>query len=130
MPNSWKHFCIKKFFVKPNDGLKRSNVVAKVNTKGATYCSLSHLLFNKMAMETYCFLLTFMSQQMLHHIRFMILSSSHFCFSITWRQRKAAIKLGTINRILACLDSSKAPGLDEISSKFFKDGAEILALSM
>ena len=32
--------------------------------------------------------------------------------------------LETIKKILACLESSKAPGLDEISSKFFKDGAD------
>ena len=35
--------------------------------------------------------------------------------------------LETIKKILACLDSSKAPGLDEISSKCLKDGAEVLA---
>ena len=34
----------------------------------------------------------------------------------------------TINKILACLDSSKALGLDEISSNFLKDGAGVLAL--
>ena len=33
-----------------------------------------------------------------------------------------------LEKILACLDSSKAPGLDEISSKCLKDGAEVLAL--
>ena len=38
--------------------------------------------------------------------------------------------LETIKKILACLDSSKAPGLDEISSKFLKDGAEVLALPL
>ena len=31
-------------------------------------------------------------------------------------------------KILACLDISKAPGLDGISSEFLKDGAEVLAL--
>ena len=36
--------------------------------------------------------------------------------------------LETIKKILACLESSKALGLDEISSKFLKDGAEVLAL--
>ena len=34
----------------------------------------------------------------------------------------------TIKKILVCLDSSKVSGLDEISSKFLKDGAEVLAL--
>ena len=38
--------------------------------------------------------------------------------------------LETIKNILACLDSSEAPGLDEISSKFLKDGAEVLALPL
>ena len=38
--------------------------------------------------------------------------------------------LETIKKILACLDSSKATGLDEISSKFLKDGAEVLALPL
>ena len=36
--------------------------------------------------------------------------------------------LETIKKILPCPDSSKAPGLDGISWKFFKDGAEVLAL--
>ena len=35
-----------------------------------------------------------------------------------------------MQQILACLDSSKVPGFDEISSKFFKDGAEVLALPL
>ena len=38
--------------------------------------------------------------------------------------------LETIKKILACLDSSKAPGLDEISSTFLKYGAEVLALPL
>ena len=38
--------------------------------------------------------------------------------------------LETIKKIFACLDSSKAPGLDEISSKFLKDGAEVLVLPL
>ena len=38
--------------------------------------------------------------------------------------------LETIEKILACLDSSKAPGLDKISLKFLKDGAEVLALPL
>ena len=38
--------------------------------------------------------------------------------------------LETIIKILACLDSSKASGLDGISSKFFKDGAKVLALPL
>ena len=38
--------------------------------------------------------------------------------------------LETIKKILACLDSSKAPGLDGMYSKFLKDGAEILALPL
>ena len=38
--------------------------------------------------------------------------------------------LETIRKILACLDSSKAPGLDGISSKFLKDGAEVLAIPL
>ena len=38
--------------------------------------------------------------------------------------------LETIKKILACLDSSKAPGLDKISSKFLKDGAVVLALPL
>ena len=38
--------------------------------------------------------------------------------------------LETIKKILVCLDSSKAPGLDRISSKFLKDGAEVLALPL
>ena len=29
------------------------------------------------------------------------------------------------NKLLRCLDVSKAPGMDEISSKFLKDGAEV-----
>ena len=36
--------------------------------------------------------------------------------------------LETTKNVLAWLDSSKAPGLDGISSKFLKDGAEVLAL--
>ena len=38
--------------------------------------------------------------------------------------------LETIKKILACLDSSKVSGLDGISSKFFKDGAKVLALPL
>ena len=38
--------------------------------------------------------------------------------------------LETIEEILACLDSSKAPGLDEVSSKFLKDGAKVLVLPL
>ena len=38
--------------------------------------------------------------------------------------------LETIKKILACLDSSKAPGLDKISLKFLKDGTEVLALPL
>ena len=38
--------------------------------------------------------------------------------------------LETIKKILACLDSSKVLGLDKISPKFLKDGAEILALPL
>ena len=38
--------------------------------------------------------------------------------------------LETIKKILACFDSSKAPGLDELSSKFLKDGAEVLPLPL
>ena len=38
--------------------------------------------------------------------------------------------LETIKKILACLDASKAPGLDGIFSKFLKDGAEVLALPL
>ena len=38
--------------------------------------------------------------------------------------------LETIKKILACLDASKSRGLDEISSKYLKDGAEILALPL
>ena len=30
------------------------------------------------------------------------------------------------NKLLRCLDVSKAPGMNEISSKFLKDGAEVL----
>ena len=38
--------------------------------------------------------------------------------------------LETIKKILACLDSTKAHGLDRISSKYLKDGAEVLALPL
>ena len=38
--------------------------------------------------------------------------------------------LETIKTILACLDSSKVPGLDGISSKFLKDGPEVLPLPL
>ena len=38
--------------------------------------------------------------------------------------------LETIKKILACLDTSKAPGLAGISSKFLKDGVEVLALPL
>ena len=38
--------------------------------------------------------------------------------------------LETITKIFACLDTSKAPGLDGISSKFLKDDAEVLALPL
>ena len=38
--------------------------------------------------------------------------------------------LETIKRILACLDSSKAPGLDGISSKFLKNGPDVLAVPL
>ena len=38
--------------------------------------------------------------------------------------------LENIKKILACLDTSKAPGRDGISSKFLKDGAEVLALPL
>ena len=38
--------------------------------------------------------------------------------------------LETIKKILACLDSSKAPGLDEIFTNFLIDGAEVLALPL
>ena len=40
------------------------------------------------------------------------------------------VTLETIKKILACLDSSKTPGLEEISSKFLKDGAKVLALPL
>ena len=36
----------------------------------------------------------------------------------------------TIKKILACLDASKAPGLDGLSSKLLKDGAKVLALPL
>ena len=36
----------------------------------------------------------------------------------------------TIKKILACLDSSKVPGLDKISPKFLEDSAEVLALPL
>ena len=32
----------------------------------------------------------------------------------------------TIKKLLCCLDVSKAPGIDEISDRFLKDGAEVL----
>ena len=38
--------------------------------------------------------------------------------------------LETIKKILACLDLSKSPSLDKISSKSLKDGADILALPL
>ena len=38
--------------------------------------------------------------------------------------------LESIKKIKACLKSSKAPGLEEISSKLLKDGAEVLALPL
>ena len=38
--------------------------------------------------------------------------------------------LETVKTISPCLDSSKVPGLDGISSKFLKDGAEILPLPL
>ena len=37
--------------------------------------------------------------------------------------------LETIKKILPCLDTSKAPGLDRMSSKFLKDGAKVSGLS-
>ena len=33
----------------------------------------------------------------------------------------------TIKKLLCCLDVSKAPGIDEISPRFLKDGTEVLA---
>ena len=39
-------------------------------------------------------------------------------------------RLETIKKILPCLDSSNATGLDKISSKFLKDGAEVVALPL
>ena len=33
----------------------------------------------------------------------------------------------TIKKLLCCLDASEAPGMDEISPKFLKDGADVLA---
>ena len=33
----------------------------------------------------------------------------------------------TIKKLLCCLDVSKAPGMDEISPRFLKDGTEVLA---
>ena len=36
----------------------------------------------------------------------------------------------TIKNILACLDTSKAPGLDGTSANFLKDGAKVLALPL
>ena len=38
--------------------------------------------------------------------------------------------LRTMKKIFACLDTSKASGLDGQSSKFLKDGAEVLALPL
>ena len=38
--------------------------------------------------------------------------------------------LETIKKILTCQDASRAPSLDGISSKFLKDGAEVLALPL
>ena len=32
----------------------------------------------------------------------------------------------TIKKLFCCLDVSKAPGMDEISPRFLKDGAEVL----
>ena len=34
---------------------------------------------------------------------------------------------GTIKKLLSCLDVLKAPGMDEISPRFLRDGAEVLA---
>ena len=34
---------------------------------------------------------------------------------------------GTIKKLLSCLDVFKAPGMDEISPRFLRDGAEVLA---
>ena len=38
--------------------------------------------------------------------------------------------LGTMKKILDCLDASKAPVLNRISPKFLKYGAEVLALPL
>ena len=38
--------------------------------------------------------------------------------------------LETIYKILACLDASKVPGLEGISSECLNDGAEVLALPL
>ena len=38
--------------------------------------------------------------------------------------------LGTMKKILDCLDVSKVPVLNRISSKFLRDGAEVLALPL
>ena len=38
--------------------------------------------------------------------------------------------LETIQKILACLYSSKAAGLEGISSKYLKDSAEVIALPL
>ena len=40
------------------------------------------------------------------------------------------ITLETIKKILACLDSTKAHGLERIFSKYLKDGAGVLALPL
>ena len=40
------------------------------------------------------------------------------------------VTLETVKKILACLNSSKAPGLDRISAKSFKDGAEVIAVPL
>ena len=41
-----------------------------------------------------------------------------------------ALQYWKLLKILAWLDTSKAPGLDKISSKFLKDHAKILALPL
>ena len=69
--------------------------------------------------------------QRLYEYRFTEYRSWHkYMWELSKNFELCNAKLETIKKILTCQDASKAPSLDETSSNFLKDRAEVLALPL